>query len=67
MFLNRELQLIITIARTGGLVDTTTDKVYDITADQYYHVGQTPPYPGKKKTLVWLEAKTPPKDIRSNG
>ena len=31
------------------LVDTKTDKVYDITADQYYHVGQTPPYPGKKK------------------
>ena len=31
------------------LVDKTTDKIYDITADQYYHVGQTPPYPGKKK------------------
>ena len=31
------------------LVDNTTDKIYDITADQYYHVGQTPPYPGKKK------------------
>ena len=32
------------------LVDTITDKVYDITADQYYHVGQTPPYvDGKKK------------------
>lgn len=32
------------------LVDTSTDKVYDITADQYYHVGQTPPYvDGKKK------------------
>jgi len=31
------------------LVDTTNDKIYDITADQYYHVGQTPPYPGKKK------------------
>ena len=32
------------------LVDTTTDKVYDITADQYYHVGQIPPYvDGKKK------------------
>ena len=33
------------------LVDTNTDKIYDITADQYYHVGQTPPYSiGKKKT-----------------
>ena len=32
------------------LVDNSTDKVYDITADQYYHVGQTPPYvDGKKK------------------
>ena len=32
------------------LLDTTTDKVYDVTADQYYHVGQTPPYAsGKKK------------------
>ena len=32
------------------LVDTTTDKVYDITVDQYYHVGQIPPYvDGKKK------------------
>ena len=32
------------------LVDNTTDKVYDITADQYYHVGHTPPYvDGKKK------------------
>jgi hypothetical protein len=32
------------------LVDTTNDKIYDITADQYYHVGQTPPYAsGKKK------------------
>ena len=26
------------------LVDKTTEKIYDITADQYYHVGQTPPY-----------------------
>ena len=49
------------------LVDTTTDKVYDITADQYYHVGQTPPYPGKKKIMVWLEAKTAPEDTRSDG
>jgi len=31
------------------LVDTTNDKIYDITDDQYYYVGQTPPYPGKKK------------------
>ena len=32
------------------LVDNTTNKVYDITADQYYYVGQTPPYvDGKKK------------------
>ena len=31
------------------LVDTTNNKIYDITADQYYRVGQTPPYPGKKK------------------
>ena len=32
------------------LVDNTTNKVYDITADQYYHFGQTPPYvDGKKK------------------
>jgi len=32
------------------LIDTTTDKIYDITADQYYRVGQTPPYAvGKKK------------------
>ena len=25
------------------LVDKTSDKIYDITADQYYHVGQNPP------------------------
>ena len=31
------------------LVDTTNEKIYDITDDQYYQVGQTPPYPGKKK------------------
>ena len=32
------------------LADKTTEKIYDITADQYYHVGQTPPYvDGKKK------------------
>ena len=32
------------------LVDNTTDNVYDITVDQYYYVGQTPPYvDGKKK------------------
>ena len=31
------------------LVDKTTDKIYDITADQYYHVGQTPPYVDGKK------------------
>ena len=39
------------------LVDTTTDKVYDITADQYYHVGQIPPYvDGKKKPWYgWKE------------
>ena len=33
------------------LVDTTNEKIYDITDDQYYHVGQTPPYDdGKKKS-----------------
>ena len=38
------------------LVDKTSDKIYDITADQYYHVGQTPPYPGKKKPWYgWKE------------
>ena len=31
------------------LVDKTTEKIYDITADQYYSVDQLPPYPGKKK------------------
>ena len=31
------------------LVDKTTDKIYDITVDQYYSVDQLPPYPGKKK------------------
>ena len=31
------------------LVDKTTEKIYDITADQYYSVNQLPPYPGKKK------------------
>ena len=32
------------------LADKTTEKIYDITADQYYHVGQIPPYvDGKKK------------------
>ena len=32
------------------LVDKTTEKIYDITADQYYSVNQTPPYAaGKKK------------------
>ena len=31
------------------LVDKTTEKIYDITADQYYSVDQFPPYPGKKK------------------
>ena len=32
------------------LVDKTTEKIYDITADQYYSVNQTPPYTaGKKK------------------
>lgn len=33
------------------LVDTTNEKIYDVTADQYYHVGQVPPYAdGKKKS-----------------
>ena len=31
------------------LVDKTTEKIYDITADQYYSVDQLPPYPGQKK------------------
>ena len=32
------------------LVDKTTEKIYDITADQYYSVDQIPPYiDGKKK------------------
>ena len=39
------------------LVDTTTDKVYDITADQYYHVNQKPPYDKgvKKPWYGWKE------------
>ena len=39
------------------LVDKTSDKIYDITADQYYHVGQIPPYvDGKKKPWYgWKE------------
>ena len=32
------------------LEDTSCKKIYDITSDQYYHVGQIPPYDkGKKK------------------
>ena len=38
------------IVVTGGLEDTSCKKIYDITSDQYYHVGQIPPYDvGKKK------------------
>ena len=50
------------------LVDTTTDKVYDITADQYYHVGQTPPYAsGKKKNWYGWKQRPHQQDIRSDG
>jgi hypothetical protein len=32
------------------LEDTSCNKIYDITSNQYYHVGQIPPYEkGKKK------------------
>ena len=38
------------------LRDKETNKIYDITADQYYCVNQEPPYPGKKKRWYgWKE------------
>ena len=33
--------MIIMTVHNWWLVDKTSDKIYDITADQYYHVGQT--------------------------
>ena len=47
------------------LGNITTDKVY-VFADQYYHVGQIPPYVDGRKNRVWLETTTP-EDARSNG
>lgn len=38
------------------LRDKETNKIYDITADQYYCVNQEPPYPGKNKRWYgWKE------------
>ena len=38
------------------------DKIYDVTADQYYSVGQTPPYESGKKSK-WYGWKQRPQQI----
>jgi len=39
------------------LEDTSCNKIYDVTSDQYYHVGQVPPYDAgkKKKWYGWQQ------------
>ena len=55
------LMALMSLSREGNdyhdcshwwLVDTTTDKVYDITVDQYYHVNKLHYVDGKKKPCI---------------